>query len=224
MFVFFQFSVSCFDTCVCCVVFCFEHRMTEYKLVVVGAGGVGKSALTIQLIQNHFVDEYDPTIEVRFTSRHDTAKNKTKPNVLRKVAREDLLRGFFFTWRSRKTVSGRRSRKSSAKYGLPTQCHVPRLTLHKTTQTTGVHRKRARLAATPPSRNVMILWRAWRRTALTGVRVRTGWTVQTRFGGEKIRRLSRIWTHPERFCCYTSLAERNHYDVASFAQSSCYRV
>lgn len=27
------------------------------------AGGVGKSALTIQLIQNHFVDEYDPTIE-----------------------------------------------------------------------------------------------------------------------------------------------------------------
>lgn len=40
--------------------------MTEYKLVVVGAGGVGKSALTIQLIQNHFVDEYDPTIEVRF--------------------------------------------------------------------------------------------------------------------------------------------------------------
>lgn len=37
--------------------------MTEYKLVVVGAGGVGKSALTIQLIQNHFVEEYDPTIE-----------------------------------------------------------------------------------------------------------------------------------------------------------------
>lgn len=41
--------------------------MTEYKLVVVGAGGVGKSALTIQLIQNHFVDEYDPTIEVNLT-------------------------------------------------------------------------------------------------------------------------------------------------------------
>ncbi|EMP35998.1 Cold shock domain-containing protein E1 [Chelonia mydas] len=40
-----------------------SRAMTEYKLVVVGAGGVGKSALTIQLIQNHFVDEYDPTIE-----------------------------------------------------------------------------------------------------------------------------------------------------------------
>ncbi len=32
--------------------------MTEYKLVIVGGGGVGKSALTIQLIRNHFIDEY----------------------------------------------------------------------------------------------------------------------------------------------------------------------
>lgn len=45
----------------CC--YCHAPGMTEYKLVVVGAGGVGKSALTIQLIQNHFVPEYDPTIE-----------------------------------------------------------------------------------------------------------------------------------------------------------------
>uniref|UniRef100_A0A915MDN4 Transmembrane protein 231 n=1 Tax=Meloidogyne javanica TaxID=6303 RepID=A0A915MDN4_MELJA len=37
--------------------------MTEYKLVVVGDGGVGKSALTIQLIQGQFIEEYDPTIE-----------------------------------------------------------------------------------------------------------------------------------------------------------------
>jgi len=37
--------------------------MAEYKCVIVGGGGVGKSALTIQLIQGHFVDEYDPTIE-----------------------------------------------------------------------------------------------------------------------------------------------------------------
>ena len=37
--------------------------MSEYKLVVVGGGAVGKSALTIQLISNSFVDEYDPTIE-----------------------------------------------------------------------------------------------------------------------------------------------------------------
>eukprot|EP01101_Sappina_pedata_P008219 TRINITY_DN450_c0_g1_i2.p1 TRINITY_DN450_c0_g1~~TRINITY_DN450_c0_g1_i2.p1 ORF type:complete len:187 (+),score=75.44 TRINITY_DN450_c0_g1_i2:39-599(+) len=36
---------------------------TEHRLVIVGGGGVGKSALTIQQIQNHFIDEYDPTIE-----------------------------------------------------------------------------------------------------------------------------------------------------------------
>jgi GTPase SAR1 family protein len=30
--------------------------------VIVGGGGVGKSALTIQLIQNNFIEEYDPTI------------------------------------------------------------------------------------------------------------------------------------------------------------------
>ncbi|KAH3765380.1 Ras GTPase [Pelomyxa schiedti] len=35
----------------------------EIKIVIMGGGGVGKSALTIQYIQNHFIDEYDPTIE-----------------------------------------------------------------------------------------------------------------------------------------------------------------
>jgi GTPase KRas len=35
----------------------------------VGGGGVGKSCLTIQLIQSHFVDEYDPTIEGSFALR-----------------------------------------------------------------------------------------------------------------------------------------------------------
>lgn len=35
-----------------------KQAMSEFKLVVVGGGGVGKSALTIQFIQSHFVDEY----------------------------------------------------------------------------------------------------------------------------------------------------------------------
>eukprot|EP00008_Paramoeba_atlantica_P011656 CAMPEP_0201482164 /NCGR_PEP_ID=MMETSP0151_2-20130828/6440_1 /ASSEMBLY_ACC=CAM_ASM_000257 /TAXON_ID=200890 /ORGANISM="Paramoeba atlantica, Strain 621/1 / CCAP 1560/9" /LENGTH=189 /DNA_ID=CAMNT_0047864719 /DNA_START=28 /DNA_END=597 /DNA_ORIENTATION=+ len=36
---------------------------THYKICVLGDGGVGKTALTIQLCSNHFVEEYDPTIE-----------------------------------------------------------------------------------------------------------------------------------------------------------------
>jgi hypothetical protein len=35
----------------------------DIKVVVAGQGGIGKSALTIRFIQDHFVDEYDPTIE-----------------------------------------------------------------------------------------------------------------------------------------------------------------
>lgn len=38
--------------------------------MVVGGGGVGKSALTIQFSQNQFVDEYDPTIEGMYRVSH----------------------------------------------------------------------------------------------------------------------------------------------------------
>jgi len=37
--------------------------MIEYKIVVLGSGGVGKSALTVQFVQGIFVEKYDPTIE-----------------------------------------------------------------------------------------------------------------------------------------------------------------
>lgn len=37
--------------------------MREYKIVVLGSGGVGKSALTVQFVQGIFVEKYDPTIE-----------------------------------------------------------------------------------------------------------------------------------------------------------------
>ncbi|MCC7159987.1 MAG: hypothetical protein IT281_10690 [Ignavibacteria bacterium] len=37
--------------------------MKEYKVVVLGPGGVGKSALTVQFCHSKFVEKYDPTIE-----------------------------------------------------------------------------------------------------------------------------------------------------------------
>jgi Ras-related protein M-Ras len=40
-----------------------NDNLLTYKLVVVGDGGVGKSALTIQFFQKLFVTDYDPTIE-----------------------------------------------------------------------------------------------------------------------------------------------------------------
>eukprot|EP00483_Globobulimina_turgida_P009375 UN09394 len=40
-----------------------HQNAPEYKIVVLGGGGVGKSALTIRLVTDNFLDEYDPTIE-----------------------------------------------------------------------------------------------------------------------------------------------------------------
>lgn len=37
--------------------------MREYKIVVLGSGGVGKSALTVKFVTGRFEEMYDPTIE-----------------------------------------------------------------------------------------------------------------------------------------------------------------
>jgi len=35
----------------------------EYKVVMLGSGGVGKSALTVQFVTGQFAERYDPTVE-----------------------------------------------------------------------------------------------------------------------------------------------------------------
>ena len=52
-----------------------NEDIPTHKLVVVGDGGVGKSALTIQFVQKHFVADYDPTIEDSY-SRHSEVDGK----------------------------------------------------------------------------------------------------------------------------------------------------
>lgn len=37
--------------------------MKELKIVVMGSGGVGKSALTLRFVSGNFVESYDPTVE-----------------------------------------------------------------------------------------------------------------------------------------------------------------
>eukprot|EP01100_Stratorugosa_tubuloviscum_P011041 TRINITY_DN484_c0_g2_i6.p1 TRINITY_DN484_c0_g2~~TRINITY_DN484_c0_g2_i6.p1 ORF type:complete len:197 (-),score=68.25 TRINITY_DN484_c0_g2_i6:84-674(-) len=36
---------------------------SEMKVVVLGGGGVGKSAISVQFVSYHFVESYDPTVE-----------------------------------------------------------------------------------------------------------------------------------------------------------------
>merc|ERR1719410_3070386 len=42
---------------------------SRYRIVVLGDGGVGKSALTLQYVQHNFIDYHDPTIEDAYQQR-----------------------------------------------------------------------------------------------------------------------------------------------------------
>uniref|UniRef100_A0AC35U008 Ras-related protein Rab-11B n=1 Tax=Rhabditophanes sp. KR3021 TaxID=114890 RepID=A0AC35U008_9BILA len=43
-----------------------ENKLPTFKIIVLGDGSVGKSSLTIQFFQKHFIDYYDPTIEDQY--------------------------------------------------------------------------------------------------------------------------------------------------------------
>merc|ERR1712083_493596 len=53
--------------------------LRRYRIVVLGDGGVGKSALTLQYVQHNFIDYHDPTIEDAY--RHRTVID-TEPCLL----------------------------------------------------------------------------------------------------------------------------------------------
>jgi len=61
-----------------------------YKLVVVGPGGVGKSACTIQFIQSYFVTDYDPTIEDSYTKQCIVDDRVAKLDILDTAGQEEF--------------------------------------------------------------------------------------------------------------------------------------
>ncbi|WKX98091.1 hypothetical protein Q1695_013634 [Nippostrongylus brasiliensis] len=63
------------------------------RVVVVGGGGVGKSALTIQFIQvfqQYFVQDYDPTIEDSYTKQCFVDEDLCKMEVLDTAGQEEF--------------------------------------------------------------------------------------------------------------------------------------
>jgi len=57
-------------------------RMREFNAVVLGAGGVGKSALTVRFMRNEFVESYDPTIQEEYRKTVDIDGEMTWLEVL----------------------------------------------------------------------------------------------------------------------------------------------
>jgi len=56
--------------------------MREFNAVVLGAGGVGKSALTCRFVKGVFVETYDPTIEEEYSRELEVDGELTKLEVL----------------------------------------------------------------------------------------------------------------------------------------------
>jgi hypothetical protein len=71
---------------------CTPRTGHEYKICVLGDGGVGKSALTVQFVSSHFVEEYDPTIEDSYR-KQCVISGLPKPKVAQEA--EQKKTGFF---------------------------------------------------------------------------------------------------------------------------------
>ena len=56
--------------------------MENYKVVVIGTAGVGVTAITVQFVENHFVESYDPTIDDSFEKMMNFHDHDIKLNIL----------------------------------------------------------------------------------------------------------------------------------------------
>lgn len=56
--------------------------MREYKLVVLGSRGFGKSALTVGFVQGIFVEKYNPTIEISCRKQVEVDEQQCKLKIL----------------------------------------------------------------------------------------------------------------------------------------------
>lgn len=62
----------------------------NYKLYVMGSGGVGKSALTVRLVQNRFSPAYDPTIEDSYVKLLTVDGKQVKLDILDTAGQDDF--------------------------------------------------------------------------------------------------------------------------------------
>nr|XP_037854292.1 ras-related protein Rap-1b-like [Chlorocebus sabaeus] len=65
--------------------------MHEYKLVILGSGGVGKSALTVQFVQGIFVEKYDPMIEDSYRKQVEVDAQQYRLEILDTAGMEQFI-------------------------------------------------------------------------------------------------------------------------------------
>lgn len=69
--------------------------MREYKIVVLGSGGVGKSALTVQFVQEIFVEKYDPTIEDSYRKQVEVDGQQCMLEILDTAGTVSMIQCFY---------------------------------------------------------------------------------------------------------------------------------
>jgi len=65
----------------------------SYKLVMLGDGGVGKTAITIQFISGRFVPDYDPTIEDAYKKEHQIEGKNILVEIVDTAGQEEYSSG-----------------------------------------------------------------------------------------------------------------------------------
>ena len=75
----------------------------EVSLSVLGAGGVGKSALTIQYVFNRYEPDYDPTIEDMYKRQQEIDGETSMLSVLDTAGQEEFF-AMRDSWVSRATA------------------------------------------------------------------------------------------------------------------------
>lgn len=62
----------------------------QYKIVMLGSGAVGKSAITVQMVSGHFLSSYDPTIEDSYRTTININNQDIILNILDTAGQEEF--------------------------------------------------------------------------------------------------------------------------------------
>ena len=62
----------------------------QYKIVILGSGAVGKSAITVQMVSGHFLSSYDPTIEDSYRTTINVNNQDIILNIIDTAGQEEF--------------------------------------------------------------------------------------------------------------------------------------